>query len=296
MDLYDKPIEFKIWRARKITDPQVYVETRPITAGNVKPKTPNDSELDAAALAREMTMANLEKRSVLLEDYHKRVAQVELANDGRKTPPQPHHFDAAEKMVRVRFPEDNNELIKETADFQLKDSTSNGDLLKKSDSDELTPKVPPHPHHFDDPLKHITLVSDTEESDYEDPQQQFLRNMVIPPKTPPSPHHSQSADKTIFPSGSRPTSSSTRSSTSRPHSSGNRDPSSNVETSRPTSAKLAMAPHHFDSVERTIKPFQDATIPRIARTGKIPEEYYVVGTMTVDPSLLFFGDRSVVGR
>jgi hypothetical protein len=135
------------------------------------------------------------------------------------------------------------------------------------------------PHHFDIPDKHTAQdnhVLNQLETDVEEDSGMFF----IPPKQPPSPHHHNSPDKTLFPAGSRPSSRSALQSLNRPVSSSSVRP------------KTPVAPHHHDAPEKTIKG-KDDRIPRLARTGKIPEDWCQIGVMRLSLQGLFWDQNEV---
>jgi len=225
----------------------------------------------------------------LLHNSHKQEEAITEEHgttpDGRKTPPQPHHYDAPEKMVRgygadEDMPEDDVRDVEGGSSgslFELGDFRKSEDDLQKSTDSIDRPKTPVQPHHYDLPEKHVdngsneslhsgkSIKSGSEDAEF-----------ITPPKIPVSPHHHDSPDKTIYPPGSRPSSS--------------RSTDSKLMNERP---KTPVAPHHFDSPERTIRPQQDPLLPRLARTGRIPEEYYVVGKLLLDARALLLGDKIV---
>lgn len=288
LDLYERPIEFTIWRARKVIDTDANENTeKHVTT------TAEGNLLKPVDLARRVSKMNLQKRSILLEDYHRRMTQISAVMDGQKTPPQPHHYDLPEKMIHSNQLEEElmQQFREETVSNALFDMSQLRDGQNQVESSAERPnssssarsKTPPHPHHYDNPDKHIDSVQEDAESEqgYISSSQEY----ITPPKVQPSPHHSESADKTIYPPGSRPLSSRSRPSSSRP-----RSGDVKVEIDRP---KTPVAPHHFDSPERTQKPFQDPRLPRLARTGRIPEEFVAVGKLYADARCLFFGDLEI---
>ena len=296
-----------------------------------------------AAPPRQTSILNLEKRSALLEEYHQKYQRPEdpTAN-GRKTPPQPHHFDLPKKTLRAMTPPAPPEPTDEDKDNDPYRFPSLKSALKMTDGQGMAPngkgtepgapreredrpRTPPQPHHYDLPEKHLREHDDSASETDRDEDERFHHHqrrpnsssttssshskrtgsgrssaerpssgrslsstsgipgmdnfdVVIPPKTAASPHHSGTADKTIFPPGSRPS--------SRPWSGGSDQQPGN----RP---KTPVAPHHYDSVERTMKPQQDSRLPRLARTGRVPEEYTAVGKMVLNAGLFFLGDQSV---